>query len=263
MIPKGGDMDTWRVIEVDQLDRLNVTALLSNSIAAIRVPRLLEEEACRASASSLLAHGFDYYENCEPPMGRIGITQYEHYLDKSGYLQKAPAATAVRRRCLMDLPDPLSIVIDQLSAIWRAPVGVANESGMDYFAGLFRAVSGAQLHADWGPRDGPDWVIGKVTAQLAWNLYYRAPALGGDLILYNRPWSPEVEQTARQRFNDYDPAVVAGRRVHHLHPETGDLIIFNARNVHGVTEASGSVEDRLSVSSFVGRLPDDSLVLWS
>jgi hypothetical protein len=44
----------------------------------------------------------------------------------------------------------------------------------------------------------------------------------------------------------------------------GDVVIFNTRNPHeispGVAKPGGS---RVSIGSFVGRMPDRSLVLWA
>lgn len=237
---------------------------MRNEIAAIRRPGLLDADDCTATAEVLTAAGFGFYADCYPPVGRMGITQYEHFGKKQEYFEKAPAAMKLREELLQEVSDPQRILLDELSAAWSAPVGIAEEHGVPYFAGVFRSSSGdgTPMHADWGPRDGEDWLIGQIQAQLGWNLYYSVPDDGGDLIVYNYPWVPEVEAHARQRFNDYDPALFTDTEFYSIHPRPGELVIFNARNVHAVS-ASTQGNERVSVGSFIGEMPDRSLVFWS
>ncbi len=47
-------------------------------------------------------------------------------------------------------------------------------------------------------------------------------------------------------------------------PTAGDVVLFNARNPHEV--AGGPADqgrDRIGIGSFIGRMPDRSLMLWS
>ncbi len=253
----------WPVITVDSLTAASARALLDNEIAAIRYPRFVDPAACRQTAARLLAsEHWGYYEGVQPRQGRLGITQYEHHGDPGSYFAAAPAATGARRQVLDGLPDPLELLRAGLAAVWDAPVTIAAEDRGGYFAGVFRSGSGARLHADWGPRDGPGWVIGGNRAQIAWTVYYTVPPAGGDLVVIDRPWSPGLEAAARQRFNDYDPDLLAGLDRAQIRIRPGDLVLFSASNVHAVTEAPGG-GDRLSLSSFIGERADGSLIFWS
>jgi 2OG-Fe(II) oxygenase superfamily len=253
----------WPVVTVDRLDRTSVRALLDNEIAAIRRLDFLDDDTCRLSTARLLASkSWGYYEGVEPRQGRLGITQYEHHGDRDSYFAAAPTATTARQRALGELPDPLMLLQHELGAVWDEPVAVACEESGTYFAGVFRLGSGARYHADWGPRDGPDWAIGGVQAQIAWNVYYAVPTVGGELVLFDRPWSPDLEEHARQRYNDYDPRTLLGHERVDIQVRRGELVMFSSTNVHGVTEAPNG-GDRLSLGSFIGERNDGSLILWS
>lgn len=253
----------WPVLVVDRLDRDTVRALLDNRIAAVRRRRVLDERECAASLAALAAaDAWDAYATDGPVTGKLGISQYAYGGRRAAYLADAARARARRAALVAPLADPLARLLDELRAVWPAPVGIAREDEGEYFAGVFRSGAGIRLHADWGPRDGAGWSIADVVAQLAWNLYYAVPATGGELLVYDRPWAPELEQHARQELYDYDPVVVRGRDRVRITFDAGDLVLFSSSNVHSVAD-SPSGATRVTASSFVGERPDGSLVLWS
>lgn len=257
------DVCGWRTVVVGALDSGLVRRLLDNDVAAARIPNFLPADVCRASAAALAgASGWTYYEGATPPLGRLGITQYEHFGAMDEYLRQAEQQLGERRRILEGLPDPTDLLIEQCDEIWPAGAAIASEDGRTYFAGVFRRGAAGTIHADWAPRDGQGWAIGSVIAQLGWNLYYDVPEDGGDLVVYNRPWTPDMESIARQRFNDYDPE--SFRRVEHVEVSlaAGDLVLFNAKNAHQVRSSLDAAR-RVSVGSFIGEMPDGRLAFWS
>lgn len=257
-------MDGWTTVEVDRLSQADVRALLDNRIAAIRRPGFLDEDACARSRPAIVgSEAWGYYEGAYPRAGRLGISLYEHYEKKDAYFEKAPSAIKLREECMKGLPDPQELLLEELREVWDGPVEIAEEDGAPYFSGIFRMGSGAAPHTDWGPRDAPDWTVGGVLAQLAWNLYYTLPGEGGELIVHNHPWQPGLDDHARQRFYDYERDAFAGAASAKIKPRVGELVIFNARNVHEVADARGTDDGRLATSSFVGELEDGRLILWS
>ena len=44
---------------------------------------------------------------------------------------------------------------------------------------------------------------------------------------------------------------------------SGDIVIFNSRNPHEVSAGNPDDSDRLQIGSFIGRLPNNNMVLWS
>ncbi|MFI6044218.1 hypothetical protein ACIA8C_21485 [Nocardia sp. NPDC051321] len=253
----------WNLVRAEKLDAELLKALLDNEIAAVSVPEFLSEQTCRDAVEGIERSGLDYYLNVEPPVGRIGITQYEHRRgeeNRRAYLAAAPAANQRRRAVFAQSGDLLELVTDAIAAAWPGTVGLAYEGDQQYFAGLVRVIRKGLLHCDWAPNDAPGWAIGSVDAQITWNVFCQVPESGGVTNVYNRPWDPDAEQSLVPDSYAYDASLVDGCAHVRIEPSPGELVLFNSRNFHSI-ESSEGVE-RISVSSFVGRIGSD-LVLWS
>jgi len=258
-------MGGWDVLELPALTQDALQALLRNEVGAVTVPGFVDDERCEATYAALMeCDDWSFYEGTSPPLGRLGITQYEHHDSKQAYLDSAPIATARRSEILDPLPDPVETVVDAFDAVWSGRVGVAEENGRPYFAGIFRrgGGGGVAIHADWAPHNAPGWEIERITGQFAWNLFFSAPGDGGELIVYDYPWEPELEKHARQRSNDYDPKLFESSRKVEVKPEPGVLMVFSSRNAHAVG-ASSNGEARVAVGSFIGVTEDGDLAFWS
>lgn len=257
-------MTDWDVCRLPALTHGSLRRLLENEVAAIVVPNFVDERHVEGACAALMrAPDWAFYEGTSPPLGRIGITQYEYHDAKDAYLDAGPQASSRRSALLAPLQDPVGLVVQAVAAAWPGSVGVAEEHGRPYFAGIFRrGGGGVKIHADWGPRDGPGWAIARITAQLAWNLHYSPPRAGGELIVYDYPWDPHLEADAGQRFSDYNPAHFTAARQVKVPPRPGDLIIFNSRNAHAVASSAES-DSRISVGSFIGLTEDGNLAFWA
>lgn len=261
-------MSTWDVLEISELNQEALEALLNNEVGAVTVPNFLDDDHREAAFAPLMkAHDWSFYgsdDGDESTVGRLGMTQYEHHEAKDDYFEAAPAANARRSEIFGSVPDPVDTVIDAFGAAWPGSAGLAEEDGKPYFAGVFRRSGGdgIAIHSDWGPRDGPDWEIGKISGQFAWNYFFSSPGEGGELIVYDYPWEPEVENHAKWRFYDYDPALFKDSRKVEVAPEPGVLMVFNSRNAHAVG-ASPEGEGRVAVGSFIGVTEDGDLAFWS
>ena len=80
-------------------------------------------------------------------------------------------------------------------------------------------------------KDGPDWEIGKIAAQLTWNVLVKQVP-GGDTIIYDRQWQgDEDDKVFRKTFPRYayHPTGVQGRIFKALPAVEGDLTFFNPR----------------------------------
>ncbi len=257
-------MSTWDVLELPELTHEALQALLKNEIGVITISDFYDDRQCAETYEGLLrALEWSVYEGSS--LGRLGITQYEHFGKKDAYLEAAPAATAARATALDSIPDPVDVVMETFDASWPGEVGVAEEDdGRPYFAGIVRrdGGDGILIHSDWGPRDGPDWAIGTISHQFAWNLFLSVPGDGGELIVYDYPWEPELEEHARHRAYDYDPRLFESCRRAEVGPVTGMLMVFNSRNAHAVA-ASPTDAPRVAVGSFIGVTKDGDLAFWS
>jgi hypothetical protein len=161
--------------------------------------------------------------------------------------------------------DPLQRLMDCLRAVWPGSVGVASEEGKPYFAGIIRSTSDKiDLHVDWAPVNSPDYLIGAIDGQLGWNFFAEELASGGHTTVYNNPWDPAVVPGEIPKSYGLDRSLTEGVPLFTYRATAGDVVIFNTRNPHeiapGTAKPGGS---RVSIGSFIGRMPDRSLVLWA
>lgn len=161
--------------------------------------------------------------------------------------------------------DPLQRLLDRIRAVWPGQVDVAKEDGRPYFAGIIRSTSDRiDLHVDWAPVNSPDYAIGAIDGQLGWNFFAEELESGGHTHVYNRPWDPEVVPGEIPKSYGLSRELIDGAPRFTYRASAGDVVIFNTRNPHeivaGVAKPGGS---RVSIGSFIGRMPDRSLVLWA
>lgn len=255
---------SWEAVQVEELSEELLDALFDNQIGGVRIKNFVSPEDCAALADAVAVNGFDYYETLDPPLGRIGIAQYDHRADKAGYFREAAIAHQNRERIFSNSSDPIPQILDLLGVAWPGKVGLAAEDAFGrYFAGIVRiTVGGILVHCDWAQHDAPGWLVGSVDGQLVWNLYYSLTETGGETTVYRRPSSPDIESYAEGAFGFYRPDAVSDAERYTVTPEAGEVILFNSRNAHEVAPTGGAGV-RISASSFVGRMPDRSLILWS
>jgi hypothetical protein len=176
------------------------------------------------------------------------------------YFSQAAAANKERGAIFTAECDPVTLVIEALRAVRPAELAMESD-GSQYFAGLIRVINETLIHCDWAPFDAPSWEIGKINAQITWNIYCQMPNLGGTITVYNRPWTPATQRFQIPGSYGYWEELVADCERIEIQPMVGDLLFFNSRNPHRVNGGAGAM--RISVSSFVGRGDGESLVLWS
>lgn len=258
---------TWTAQGEHDLTTDNLRLLLDNKIPVIRIRGFATSEECASFADAARAGNIKYY-SVAPKIGYIGMAQYEYRWDrpKSDFFEAVPAANRdlqdVFSRCSFN---PLQRLIDRLQAVWPRPVGVAREDMGDYFAGIIRFASeGVALHADWAPVNSPTYDIGRIDGHLGWNFFAEELESGGLTTVHNAPWDPKVEPGEIPKSYGLDRALVEGAPTATYRPTAGDVVLFNTRNPHeisGGTAAPGG--SRISIGSFVGRMPDGQLVLWA
>jgi hypothetical protein len=206
------------------------------------------------------------YEHVVAPVAKLGLVQMEAYLkgDKARYFGGVIAANAATS-CVFEgvCGNPLYSLIRIFSELTGRPAAIADEGNAfgPYFAGTFRRITGpGHIHFDFGAAETRDWLISNVTAQLSWNLYLSSHEVGGELIVYETQWHPDLahHQVLGEYF--FEPAAVAGGRQLVYSPCRGDVVVFNSRNFH---EIKAPEAPRYTQSSFIGALPDGTLAFWS
>ena len=259
-------MSTWIDQAERPLTRDNLRLLLDNRIAAIRMPGFASPEECAAFARAAKQGNMQHY-NVADRIGYIGMAQYQYRWTKTKqeFLGDVPQAQSDVEAVFAQSFNPLERLLDSLRAAWAAPVDLAREGGRPYFAGIIRSTSDRiDLHVDWAPVNSPDYAIGAIDGQLGWNFFAEELESGGHTTVYNNPWDPVVEPGEIPKSYGLDRALTHGVPSFTYRATAGDVVIFNTRNPHeiapGVAKPGGS---RVSIGSFIGRMPGGDLALWA
>lgn len=260
-------MATWKNVEEHPLTRENLIALLNNEIPAIRIKGFATPEECEQFSAAAKTGNVKYY-SVKRKIGYIGQAQYEFRWnpDKSEYFKAVEAANRDLKQVVDRTFDPVRRLIDQLSSVYPGKVDYAMEPGLGaYYAGIIRLASqGVDLHVDYAPLNTIDYAISDIDAQLGWNFFAENPGEGGLTTIHNNPWNPEIKEGEIPQSYDLPRDMIEGAVNFTYAPTAGDVVIFNTRNPHEISAgATGAVKDRVSIGSFVGRMPDGSLVLWA
>lgn len=258
---------TWIASGEFDLNAENLRLLVDNKIPVIRIPGFATPQECTSFTAAARAGNIQYYSVAKR-IGYIGLAQYEYRWGrpKEDFFAAVPGAQSdldqVIAACCFD---PLQRLIDRLQAVWDHPVRLASEELGPYYAGIVRfAGEGVDLHVDWAPVNAPHYAIGRIDGQLGWNFFAEELASGGETTVHNAPWDPEITEGEIPKSYGLDRGLVEGAPKAVYRASAGDVVLFNTRNPHeisgGVAKPGGS---RISIGSFVGRMPDGELVLWS
>lgn len=258
---------TWTATGEFDLSADNLRLLLDNKIPVIRIPGFATAQECASFTAAARAGNIQYYSVAKR-IGYIGMAQYEYRWGrpKEDFFAAVPGAQRDLDQLISACSfNPLQRLIDRLQAVWAHPVGLAKEELGAYYAGIVRfAGEGVDLHVDWAPVNSPHYAIGQIDGQLGWNFFAEELASGGGTTVHNAPWDPAIENGEIPKSYGLDPALVADAPKAFYKASAGDVVLFNTRNPHeiagGEAKPGGS---RISIGSFVGRMPSGELVLWS
>jgi hypothetical protein len=259
-------MSTWTTDQEHELTQENLALLFDNRIPAIRIRGFASAAECASFAAAAKKGRMQYY-NVSDRIGYIGLAQYQYRWTKTKveFLDDAERARADVEEVFADSFDPLKRLIDRIQRVWPLPVDLAREQGRPYFAGIIRSTSDKiDLHVDWAPVNSPDYAIGRINAQVGWNFFAEELESGGHTTVHNAPWDPKVQAGEIPKSYGLDRALVEGAPRFVYRATAGDVVIFNTRNPHeiapGTAKPGGS---RVSIGSFIGRMPEHNLVLWA
>lgn len=262
-------MATWKNLQEHELTRENLVALLNNEIPAIRIKGFATPEECAAFSKAAKSGNVKYYSVAKK-IGYIGQAQYEYRWnpDKSEYFKAVVEARNDLNDVLSRSFDPVKRLIEKLRAVYPASVDVASEPELgEYYAGIIRLASqGVDMHVDYAPLNTLDYAISNIDSQLGWNFFAEDPGAGGLTTVHNAPWNPERKEGEIPQSYGLDRSLVEGAPNFTYSPTAGDVVIFNTRNPHEISaggEEADPTKDRVSIGSFIGRMPDSSLVLWA
>jgi hypothetical protein len=252
------------------LTRDNLQALLEGQIAALRIPGFATPEECRRFCDAIRGGGVSGTAAQTSRMNLVGANFSNHASNEKGAYFQLVDKSYADVSALYEAAgfNPLQRMIELLKAVWPAGAGVAEEPGFGrYFAGGVKTrVSGGHLHYDFAPHTAPDYAIGGILDQLGWNLYLEMPKGTGETMTFRRPIPREAGKmgSGPARALNLDRGWVDGAESFTFRPQIGEVVIINTRYPHDVLVGEVAPgEWRAQTSSFIGRLPDNRLVLWS
>jgi len=255
------------LLDVKDIEEKAINKLAKKECLAVRIKNYLPQEHAHNIGDKILSSGFEKYTNA-PSIGRIGMAFYEAENDVDlveQYFQQARSnIEELRRRCL-PYSSPLDTIRCQLDEAWPAGAHLETMLGKRMYVGLSRVVNPGitfLAHHDIFAKDAPDSFKAKsLESQFACNLYLKMPGTGGALQMWKNELSPHEFDEIRQDSYGISPSIL-GEPDLEVKPESGDLIIFNAKKMHSVTSGEGG--KRLSLSCFIGyRGNSQPLTYWS
>jgi hypothetical protein len=253
------------------LDEASLRALLAGEVPAVRMENFASAEECTAFCAAVREQGEAVGRAAQTSrMTLIGVNFSNYAGDtKEGYFaQVAPSYEAVGAIAARAGFDPLQRMIERLRAIWPAHVDVADEPehGRYFAGGIKTRTSSGNLHYDFAPHTAPGFAIAGIVDQLGWNLYLDMPRGTGGTTTYRRAIPREGGKAGggAARALNLDRGYVQDVESFTFQPRIGEVVIINTRYPHDIlVENAAPDETRAQTSSFIGRLPNDDLILWS
>lgn len=251
------------------LDRRSLVALMDGEIPAIHLEGFASAQECARLRAAIRAGAASGRDAATSPMtifgGNLsnfrGAGRDDYFADVERSYREVAALHAAAF-------DPLERIVGLLGDAWDAPVGVAREPEPygRYFAGCVKSrVEGSALHYDFVPYLLEGYGICEIVEQFSWNLYVEVPPGTGATTIHDAMIrEPPPGQGRAFWDNLLPPESVAGARTYTFMPREGEVVLFNTRCPHSIeVEVDDDAVRRTQVGSFIGRMPDDSLVLWS
>ncbi|KAI1852969.1 hypothetical protein JX265_012858 [Neoarthrinium moseri] len=206
----------WKTFKEQSMSKQSLLDVFAGTIPVLRQKEFLSRQECARMVDVLESH-------------KIASTTLSTY----GLEWDVSEAYSLQDRWKNELGiDIVHRIIQSLQRATGMAVRRAREADQDYFAGVIRAIdSGIQIHTDYAPFEGKGWEIGRIVAQMSWNILLN-PVPGGDTFVFDRQWqAPQDDLSWRKDFPKYayDPRMVEGCVFKVVKPTPGDLYWFNPR----------------------------------
>jgi 2OG-Fe(II) oxygenase superfamily len=262
--------DRQKTLVCGELNARRIRELAMGRIAAVQVAKYYPEDFSHLLAQRLLGSPlFGHYANA-PDIGRVGQAYFETVDDskkREVYYANATAWIHAMRDLCAPFACPMDTLRLQLQETWAPGATLETIDNQPMFVGLarvFESGAGAYPHQDVLARDAPKGCVRARTlkAQLAANVYLKPASSGGELEIWLRKPTEWEYETLRMPGSYGVNRTLIGEPDLVLVPRTGDLILFNAHNLHAVRASAGG--PRITMSTFIGyRGQDQPLTYWS
>lgn len=201
-------------------------------------------------------------------ISRIGMAHFDIVSNDTFDKYHANAIRSINelRRIFQPYLSPIDKLRLNLEEIWSSGTHLETLYGKKCFVGICRIIAAnvsLDPHTDRLDRDSPDSYQAKsLLSQLSANIYMQVPEKGGALELW--PHEPDEDEYKKMKSSDHYGVSreLLGSPALSIRPEPGDLILFNPRKFHAVSEGKG--QDRICIGAFIGYRGDNQpLSYWS
>ncbi len=266
--------NNWEVLKITKKEVTgeHLIQLAKEKIGGLIIRDFYPLDACRKISQYLLTNPFE----SKKPAANVeifflGVNLTDRSEDKEDYFRRAESSWQDRKELLtrLKVPNPVHQALNLFTKLWSAGVKIAEENGRGLFCGTFRRINGIDLHMDWAPFLFPQWKsLSSISEQYALNIFFQAPKVGGELVVYRQNWSKEDEIFRYKEKNlvGFDRAVLRGNTDGAvIKGEEGWAVLTKTRHYHEVWPQAKNeiVGHRLVCSNFVGQTQDNSLIFWS
>jgi hypothetical protein len=194
----------------------------------------------------------------------LGALQRAHGVEhKDQYFKHARNMALVIEEVTAASWDPLLRFKALFEILTGRSVEAAREvDGNLFYVGSFRKVEEEiPVHVDFAPLEAIGWSVADAKHQLAFDFVIRAPQEGGDIVVFDKEWSPRdtAFRNPESRYAYFDEIVADAEHVS-LQPRPGQAFLYNSRHFHKVEE---SPKGRLSYGFSIGVMPNGKFWIWS
>lgn len=246
--------------------------LARNEIAAIKIGHFLCEEELAVIKTNITDKTIAWYANKTNQQGRIGInaTGFSHESEgKRKYFEATPVAEQDRDQIFEGTQSPINKILEFFGHVFDTNIATEPElAEARYFAGLIRAMGAkSTLHFDYAPKQLPGWSVANADEQFGLVLYLQMPAVGGELNIFDHPWTLEDERHNNDHIEKgtfgFSEGFLGDTAYASVLPSEGDLVVFKTRNFHQVDEIKSDTP-RLGLTTFMSLSQKaGALSLWS
>lgn len=260
----------------ERLDEWALRDLFDEKVVAIVVPGFCPPADCVALAHAIendaaieeyyyeVAHADGRRERLGFGVSRLGTTfnttfgrprdseeASRYYQDALRYVKKIRALSAPRLAPI----DKLRLELDEM---WPPGAQIGAFEGRKMFVGVARITHPGSDTLEKKPHVDSLPPTFELAGQYSANIYLSVPESGGELVAWPLPEmsAKDIDDLAR---NEELWRKDLGRGIE-IKPRVGDLILINTRKPHAVRRFDQG--SRISLQSFIGRLPSQALRLW-
>ena len=266
--------NNWEVLNVtkDKVNQEHLIQLESEKIGGLIIRDFYPRKACTEMSQYLLTEPFDSKKPADNvEIFFLGVNMTDISDNKEEYFRLAEKSWKDRKELMkrLNVPDPVQQAIKLFSKIWSAEVKIPEEDGRLLFCGTFRRINGIDIHMDWAPFLFPQWnSLSSISEQYALNIFFQAPEVGGELVVYKQTWTEddEIFRYKEKNLVGFDRAVLRGKTdCAVIKGQEGWAVLTKTRHYHEVwpQEEAEIIGHRFVCSNFVGKTQDNSLIFWS